>query len=74
MMSRDALARGKVAQYGSPSAAMGPIRGTRAAEARPGLLFTSVLHPSHEDQMFWEEVFASLQVPASVQLTVLSDS
>ena len=52
----------------------GTYRGTRAAEARPGLLFTSVLHPSHEDQMFWEEVFASLQVPASVQLTVLSDS
>jgi hypothetical protein len=52
----------------------GTIRGTTAAEARPGLLFTSTLHPSPEDQMLWEEVFAALQVPTAVHLTLLPDS
>ena len=52
----------------------GTFRGTTAAEARPGLLFTSALHPSHEDQVLWEVVFAALQVPAAVQLTLLPDS
>jgi hypothetical protein len=52
----------------------GTFHGTTAAEARPGLLFTSALHPSQEDQVLWEEVFAALQVPAAVQLTLLPDS
>jgi hypothetical protein len=52
----------------------GTFRGTTAAEARPGLLLTSALHPSHEEQVLWEEVFAALQVPAAVQLTLLPDS
>jgi hypothetical protein len=52
----------------------GTLRGTTAAEAQPGLLLTSALHPSHEEQMWWEEVFAALQVPAAVQLTLLPDS
>lgn|GEM_PF-2540749 len=52
----------------------GTFRGTTAAEARPGLLFTSMLHPSHEDQVLWEEVFAALRVPAAVQLILLPDS
>jgi hypothetical protein len=52
----------------------GTIHGTTATEARPGLLFTSTLHPSPEDQMLWEEVFAALQVPTAVHLTLLPDS
>jgi hypothetical protein len=52
----------------------GTLRGTTAAEAQPGLLLTSALHPSHEEQVWWEEVFAAFQVPAAVQLTLLPDS
>ena len=52
----------------------GSFRGTTAADAQPGLLLTSALHPSHEDQVWWEEVFAALKVPAAVQLTLLPDS
>ena len=52
----------------------GTFRGTTAADAQPGLLLTSALHPSHEEQVWWEEIFAALQVPAAVQLTVLPDS
>jgi len=52
----------------------GTLRGTTAAEAQPGLLLTSALHPSHEEHVWWEEVFAALQVPAAVQLTLLPDS
>jgi len=52
----------------------GTFRGTTAAEAQPGLLLTSTLHPSHEEHVWWEEVFAALQVPAAVQLTLLPDS
>ena len=51
----------------------GTFRGT-AAEAQPGLLLTSALRPSYEEQVWWEEVFAALQVPAAVQLTLLPDS
>jgi hypothetical protein len=52
----------------------GTFRGTTAADAQPGLLLTSALHPSHEEHVWWEEVFAALQVPAAVQLTLLPDS
>ena len=52
----------------------GALRGTKAAEAQPGLLLTSALHPSPEEHVWWEEVFAALQVPAAVQLTLLPDS
>jgi hypothetical protein len=52
----------------------GTLRGTTAAEAQPGLLLTNALHPSPEEQVWWEEVFATLQVPAAVQLTLLPDS
>jgi hypothetical protein len=52
----------------------GTVRGTTAAEAEPGLLLTSALPPSQEDQVWWKEVFAALQVPAAVQLTLLPDS
>jgi hypothetical protein len=52
----------------------GTFRGTTAADARPGLLLTNALHPSQEEQVLWEEVFAALQVPAAVQLTLLPDS
>lgn len=52
----------------------GTLRGTTAADAQAGLLLTSALHPSHEGQVWWEEVFAALDVPAAVQLTLLPDS
>jgi hypothetical protein len=52
----------------------GTFLGTTAADAQPGLLLTSALHPSYEEQVWWEEVFAALQVPAAVQLTLLPDS
>jgi hypothetical protein len=52
----------------------GAFRGATATDAQPGLLLTSALRPSHEEQVWWEEVFAALQVPAAVQLTVLADS
>jgi hypothetical protein len=52
----------------------GTFTGMPATEARPGLLFTSAIPPSYELQIFWDEVFAELQVPAAVQLTVLPDS
>ena len=37
----------------------GTLRGTTAADAQAGLLFTSAVHPSPEDQMWWEDVFAA---------------
>jgi len=49
----------------------GTLRGTTAAEAQPGLLLTGALHPSQEEHVWWDEVFAALQVPAAVQLTLL---
>jgi hypothetical protein len=52
----------------------GTFRGTTAADAQPGLLLTSALHPSSEEQVWWDEVFAALQVPAAVQFTLLPDS
>ena len=52
----------------------GTLRGTTATDAQPGLLLTSALHPAHEERVWWEEVFAALQVPAAVQLTLLPDS
>jgi hypothetical protein len=52
----------------------GTFTGTIASEARPGLLLTSALHPSVEQQVFWDEIFAALQVPASVQLILFPDS
>ena len=52
----------------------GTFRGTTAAEAQPGLLLTSALHPAQEEQVWWEEVFAVLQMPVAVQLTLLPDS
>jgi hypothetical protein len=52
----------------------GAFTGMTTAEARPGLLFTSEMSASPEHQMFWDEVFAALQVPPAVQLTVLPDS
>jgi hypothetical protein len=52
----------------------GTFSGMTAADARPGLLFTSEIPPSHEHQVFWDEIFATLQVPTAVQLTILPDS
>jgi hypothetical protein len=52
----------------------GTFYGTKAAEARPGLLLTSAPHSSQEDQVLWDEVFAALQVPQAVQLILLPDS
>ncbi len=52
----------------------GTLRGTTAADAQAGLLFTSALHPSPEDQVWWEEVFAALQAPPAVQVLLLPDS
>jgi hypothetical protein len=52
----------------------GTFRGTTAAEAQPGLQLTSALDPSSEEHVWWDEVFAALQVPAAVQLTLLPDS
>jgi len=52
----------------------GTLRGTTAADAQAGLLFTSALHPSPEDQVWWEEVFAVLQAPPAVQILLLPDS
>ena len=52
----------------------GTFRGTTAADAQPGLQLTSALHPAQEEQVWWDEVFAALQVPAAVQLTLLPDS
>lgn len=52
----------------------GTFHGTTAADAQPGLRLTSALPPAQEDEMLWEEVFAALQVPATVQLTLLPDS
>ena len=52
----------------------GTLRGTVASDAQAGLVFTSAVHPSPEDQVWWEEVFAALQVPPAVQLLLLPDS
>ena len=52
----------------------GTFSGTTAAEARPGLQLTDDLRPSPAHQVFWDEVFAALNVPAAVQLILLPDS
>jgi hypothetical protein len=52
----------------------GTFRGTTAAGAQPGLQLTSALHPSSEEHVWWDEVFAALQVPEAVRLTLLPDS
>jgi hypothetical protein len=52
----------------------GTLRGTTTADAQAGLLFTNALHPSLEDQVWWEEVFAARQAPPAVQILLLPDS
>jgi hypothetical protein len=52
----------------------GTFRGTTTADAQAGLLLTRTLHPSHEDLVWWEEVFAALDVPVAVQLMLLPDA
>ena len=52
----------------------GTFSGMSASDARPGLLLTSESLPAREHQVFWDEVFAALQVPMSVQFTLLPDS
>jgi hypothetical protein len=52
----------------------GTFSGMTVTDARPGLLFTSEMSPAQEQQVFWDEIFATLQVPTTVQLTVLPDS
>ena len=52
----------------------GSYEGKTVAEARPGLLLTGEpLPPGPEQQVFWDEIFSVLGVPAAVQLTVLPD-
>jgi hypothetical protein len=52
----------------------GMFHGTTAAEARPGLLLAGAHSPSQEEQVFWDEIFAVLQVPDAVQLFLLPDT
>ena len=52
----------------------GTFSGMTVTDARPGLLFTGDLPPAPEHQVFWDEIFATLRVPTTVQLTVLPDS
>lgn len=52
----------------------GTFRGTTVATARPGLLLTSRVPPSQEDQVFWDELFAVVQVPPTMLFILLPDA
>jgi hypothetical protein len=52
----------------------GFYQGTSAPTARPQLLLSQTSVPNFDDTVGWDEVFATLQVPAPVRLTVLPDT
>jgi hypothetical protein len=52
----------------------GMFHGPTAAAARPGLLLSGALAPGQEELVFWDEIFAVLQVPQAVQLFLLPDT
>ncbi len=51
----------------------GTFRGTTAADARPGLLL-SANEPASLHEVFWDEIFRALGLPAGVRLILLPDS
>jgi hypothetical protein len=52
----------------------GTFTGTNASESRPGLWLRHDLQQSVEYTVFWDEVFATLNVPANVKVTLLPDT
>jgi hypothetical protein len=52
----------------------GTYTGTNASESRPGLWLKHDLKQSVEYTIFWDEVFATLDVPANVKVTLLPDT
>ncbi len=47
--------------------------GETAEDARPGLLFGSTDEVADDYDLFWDELFAALVLPAGVRLTLLPD-
>jgi hypothetical protein len=52
----------------------GTFTGTNASESRPGLWLRHDLKQSAKYTVFWDEVFAALNVPANVKVTLLPDT
>jgi hypothetical protein len=52
----------------------GTFTGTNASESRPGLWLKHDLQQSVQYTVFWDEVFATLNVPANVKVTLLPDT
>jgi hypothetical protein len=52
----------------------GAFTGTNASESRPGLWLRHDLQQSVKYTVFWDEVFATLNVPANVKVTLLPDT
>jgi hypothetical protein len=53
--------------------AHGMFHGTTAADARPGLLLSDG-EPASYYEVFWDEIFDTLQMPPGVRLILLPDS
>ena len=52
----------------------GAFTGTRPSEARPGLLLSGEVPPSKDHHVGWDEIFATLQAPPGVRVTLLPDT
>jgi hypothetical protein len=52
----------------------GIFTGTNASESRPGLWLRHDFKQSVKYTVFWDEVFAALNVPANVKVTLLPDT
>jgi hypothetical protein len=52
----------------------GGLTGNTVAEARPGLFLTNDAQDAHQQQVFWDEVFAALDLPAHVRMILLPDT
>lgn len=51
----------------------GNVHGTTPATARPSVVLSSE-EPIADYEVFWDEIFATLQIPAGVRLVVLPDT
>ena len=52
----------------------GNFAGRTLEEARPALQLLAAYHPSHEHTLYWDEIFATLDLPKGVTLTLLPDT
>ena len=52
----------------------GTFAGRTLAEARPAVQLRAADHPTQEHTLYWDEIFAALDLPQGVTLTLLPDT